>query len=328
MLRYGFFDSEITGYDEEGMPKFDRGESSDFLAMFISQIISDGVLAAPSTCFQVLAGGGMKLKLQPGFGIVRGHFAYSDEEIEITLDPAPKSYQRIDRIILRLNNPERMCEIVKLTGTPDSVPQPPELIRPAAGDYYELCLATVSVNSNQTEISQANITDTRADSRVCGFVTQLIDRIDTSVFYAQFLQFYEEFVEAADETHAEWVASMQGYLDGLQTSGNSQLQGIVDSLGSFEEASKSDFLEWFDQIREFVESLENGELLLRIKSYFDELTSLVTDDDIDAMIAGSYEKEETAGLFEITSETDIDAIIAGTYELQPEETGGIPEGGQ
>ena len=55
MLRYGFFDSEIVGYDEEGMPKFDRAESSDFLAMFISQIISDGVLAAPGDCFQVVA---------------------------------------------------------------------------------------------------------------------------------------------------------------------------------------------------------------------------------------------------------------------------------
>lgn len=29
-LRYGYFDSEINGYDEEGMPIFDRAESSDF----------------------------------------------------------------------------------------------------------------------------------------------------------------------------------------------------------------------------------------------------------------------------------------------------------
>ena len=53
MLRYGFFDSEIEGYDEEGMPIFDRGESSDFLALFISRIISSGILAEPGTCFQI-----------------------------------------------------------------------------------------------------------------------------------------------------------------------------------------------------------------------------------------------------------------------------------
>ena len=272
MLRYGFFDSEITGYDEEGMPQFDRAESSDFLAMFISKIISDGVLAAPSTCFQVLAGGGIKLKLQPGFGIIRGHFAYSDEEIEVVLDPAPKSYRRIDRIILRVNYPERKCEIVKLTGTPDVEPQPPELIRPAAGDYYELCLATVSVNSNQTEISQANITDTRPDSRVCGFVTQVIDHIDTSVFYAQFEQFYREFVEVSDnafaewddkferfynafaersnETYEQWAAAMREYLQGLESSVNDRLEKIVEIFETFKRESETAFQTWFQNVRD------------------------------------------------------------------------------
>ena len=74
-LRYGYFDSEISGYDEEGMPIFDRHATSDFMAMFISKIISDGVLADPADCFQVIAGDGMNLIVRPGFGIIRGRFA-------------------------------------------------------------------------------------------------------------------------------------------------------------------------------------------------------------------------------------------------------------
>lgn len=69
-FRYGFFDSEITGYDEEGMPQFDRAESSDFLALFIACIIRSGVLAVPGDNFQVLAGEGMTLLVRPGFGVV------------------------------------------------------------------------------------------------------------------------------------------------------------------------------------------------------------------------------------------------------------------
>lgn len=69
-LRYGYFDSEITGYDEEGMPIFDRAESSDFFALFISSLVSDGVLASPGDCFQVIAYEGMTLKVRPGFGII------------------------------------------------------------------------------------------------------------------------------------------------------------------------------------------------------------------------------------------------------------------
>lgn len=82
MLRYGFFDSEISGYDEEGMPIFDRAESSDFLAMFISHIISDGVLALPGDCFQVMAFEGMNLKVRPGFGIIKGRFAADTHDFD------------------------------------------------------------------------------------------------------------------------------------------------------------------------------------------------------------------------------------------------------
>ena len=54
-LRYGYFDSEIVGYDSEGMPILDRAESSDLLCLFFAMIVSDGVLAAPSNCFFVRA---------------------------------------------------------------------------------------------------------------------------------------------------------------------------------------------------------------------------------------------------------------------------------
>lgn len=117
MLRYGFFDSDIVGYDEEGMPIFDRAESSDFLAMFISQIISDGVLALPGDCFQVIADEGMSLKVRPGFGIVKGRFAMDTNDFDITISKAPSAYKRIDRVILRANYPDRLCEIVIKEGS-------------------------------------------------------------------------------------------------------------------------------------------------------------------------------------------------------------------
>lgn len=205
MLRYGFFDSEITGYDEEGMPIFDRAESSDFLAMFISRIVSDGVLGAPKDCFQVVAGEGMNLRVRPGFGIVKGRFAYDNKEAVIEIPNAPKAYKRIDRVVLRVNYLKRLCEIVVKEGTPDATPSPPELLQPASGDYYELCLANVSVNSNQTLITQSSIRDTRYDSSVCGVVTQVIDHIDTSVFYTQFNAFYDEFTKKSDTAYAKFL---------------------------------------------------------------------------------------------------------------------------
>lgn len=232
MLRYGFFDSEITGYDDDGMPIFDRAESSDFLAMFISHIISDGVLALPGDCFQVMAFEGMDLKVRPGFGIVKGRFAADTHDFDLTVSKAPSAYKRIDRVVLRANYLQRLCEIVIKEGEPAANPVPPELIQPASGDYYELCLATIAINSNQTVIMQSNITDTRYDSSVCGLVTQLIDHLDTSVFFTQLNAFYNEYVKKFNDNYADFILKMDSAYQNFYTQLNDLYNGYIDKYNT------------------------------------------------------------------------------------------------
>ena len=244
MLESGYFDSEIIGHDEEGMPEFDRAQSSDFLAMFISRIISDGVLASPGDCFQVVAYDGLTLKVRPGFGIVRGRFAADVEEFEIEISPGHPSYRRIDRVILRANYLQRLCEIIVREGEPEERPAVPDLIRPAAGDYYELCLAIVNVNAKQTVITQANITDTRYDSRVCGVVTQVIDHLDTSVFFAQLDAFYRDFVDKSNTSYEEFRQMAQNayqvfsddisrHLASLKQNSTDAYNNLMNTMNSF-----------------------------------------------------------------------------------------------
>lgn len=330
MMRFGYFDSEIIGEDDEGMPIFDRAESSDFTALFLSCIISDGVLAQPGDCFQVIAHEGMNLRIRPGFGMIKGRFAVDEQEADIYISAAPRTYKRIDRVILRANYLERLCEIVVREGTPAANPKPPALIRPASGDYYELCLANVTVNAEQTVITQANITDTRYDSSVCGVVTNIINRLDTSVFFAQLNQFYSEFVKKSDNSYDKFVGDMDKYLKGLMTAGDGQLAGIVKILTDFEAASEQQWNEWFDGIRNTLSSVENGEMLEELLRLIKELYEFATDQDIDAILGGTYvDVENTGGIFEVATEEDIDAIIGGTYEdtgedpVQPDVMGEI-----
>lgn len=225
-MRYAYFDSEITGVDEEGMPIFDRAENSEMLALIFAKLITNGVLAQPANCFQVLAASdsGLAVKVQPGFGMINGRFAYETATTTLTLEAAPTQYGRIDRIVLRCNYLERLIELTVKTGTPAASPRAPELLQPASGDYYELGLATIQVAANQTALSQSAITDTRADSSACGYVTQLIDHLDTKVFFAQFNQFYAEFVEKGNQSYDkfqrtqrdafnQWFANVKGQLD-------------------------------------------------------------------------------------------------------------------
>lgn len=295
MLRYGFFDSEITGYDEEGMPIFDRAESSDFLAMFISHLISDGVMAQPGDCFQVLAFEGMKLKIRPGFGMVKGRFVYDENDFYITVPAAPANLKRIDRVILRANYPQRLCEIMIIEGEPGSNPVPPDLIQPTNGDYYELCLATIDVNSNQAVITQSNITDTRYDSSVCGVVTQAIDHLDTSVFYAQLNQFYSEFVARSDNSYEQYISDMDGYLKELESSGNSRMAEIVAALQNFETMSEEQFVTWFNQMKDQLSEDTAGNLQKQITDLatntakqIEKIETPDFDDTGDVEVIGSF----------------------------------------
>lgn len=237
-MRYGYFDSEIIGTDSEGMPIFDRAETSDLFRLLFSKLVSNGVLASPSDCFQVVAAEGLNVTVRPGFGMINGAFAYDEAENTLTLEKAPAQYSRIDRIVLRCNYADRLCELVVKTGTVANNPVAPKIVQPAAGDYYELGLATVTVGANVTAVTQANITDTRMDSTVCGFITQLIDHLDTSVFFAQLDQFYTEFVS---KTEADYRLSREEYL--------AMCQDIVGTLNTFEKTAESDFDTWFDTIK-------------------------------------------------------------------------------
>lgn len=303
MLRYGFFDSEIIGYDDEDMPIFDRAESSDFLAMFISQLVSDGVLALPGDSFQVLADEGMNLKVRPGFGIVKGRFAMDTNDFDITVSKAPSAYKRIDRVILRANYLQRLCEIVIKEGEPGEKPVPPELTRPVAGDYFELCLANIQVSADQKVITQSNITDTRYDSSVCGVVTQLISHLDTSVFFKQLNAFYQEFVDKSNISYDNFVSMAQtaydsltqmmnesytkftqqgealyteytGYIEALKAKGDSDLASITQQLINFRNTNEAGFLEWFEAIKGIFSTDAMGELILKMQTLNEQVEEI------------------------------------------------------
>ena len=194
-------------------------------------------MAVPGDCFQVLAGEGMAVRVRPGFGVVEGRLAYDDEEANIALEAADAQNRRIDRVILRANYPDRKCEILIRAGTPAVDPQPPELVRDGA-DYFEMCLAEVAVRANQTAVTQADITDTRADTDVCGWVTQAIQQVDTHTLFLQWQAAYQQFYEESGAEFDAWMGELHAILDGDAVSNlmsaieenSTAIQGIAKEL--------------------------------------------------------------------------------------------------
>lgn len=183
-VTYGFFNS-VNG---------DRTYNADQISDYFLKLISNGVFATPSDAMQVQAASGMNVNVSAGWGFINCKWIKNDASYSLQLDAPDIVLNRIDRIVLRMDPSAAVRSIVITVkkGTPAATPQPPALTR-SAGGVWELSLAQVAVNAGATAITAADITDERADTSVCGYVTGLIDQIDTTNLFAQFTAAFNDW---------------------------------------------------------------------------------------------------------------------------------------
>lgn len=172
MMKYFPFDSNITGYDNEGYPIYDRPADSSLLRGVISQFVSTGIFPI-ANCFKVEASEGMLITVKPGSAVINGVTAMEETTRTLTVQSSDTTYDRIDTVVLRYNNDisVRSIDLYVLEGTPAATPTPPTLTRQT--DYYELGLANLYIPVNSAVISDERITDTRTDEERCGYAKGL-----------------------------------------------------------------------------------------------------------------------------------------------------------
>lgn len=192
-IRCGFFNS----VDE------DRLYSADDMNKPYELLVSNGVFATqqgtPSNYLQVYSESGLTVRIKAGRGIFFDKWFLSDSDLVLSIDPAEPTLSRIDSIVVRVDKTEdvRGASIIVKKGTPNSTPQPPALTRT---DYVmEYRLANITLAPSVVSISQANIQDTRGLSE-CGWVTSLIQQLDTSTLYEQWQTGFDEWFRTVKET--------------------------------------------------------------------------------------------------------------------------------
>ena len=201
-IRSGFFNS-IDG---------DRLYNADDMNRPYKDVISNGVFPNPSTNLQVYTSSGMTVQILEGGGMFGGGWAYNDAPVLLTLQAGETNLNRIDAIVIARDTSElvRATRVYVKKGTPASSPVAPTMER---NEYLnEYCLATVRVNSGTTTLTQSMITDTRMNSDVCGWVTGLIEQVDTSTLFEQWQTAYEEQYESNTNAFNKWFADLQGLL--------------------------------------------------------------------------------------------------------------------
>ena len=195
-ITYGFFNS-VNG---------DRRYDADQMSEYFNGLVSDGVYEDVGNALQVLATGtDMTVNVQTGRGIIDCKWIKNDTILPLTVTASHATLPRYTAVVMRLDRSNRQMLITTVDGEAASTP-----VEPTMSDtdtVKELCLAMIYVGAGVTAITQDKINDRRPSSS-CGWVTGLIDQVDTSTLFLQYQTAYENYFAYVQEQFNDFLSSL------------------------------------------------------------------------------------------------------------------------
>lgn len=211
-----------------------RYKANDF-AEYFNSLITNGIFPNPATNLQVMANNNnMTVTLKLGKAWINGYIYINTDDLILNVAVADGVLNRIDRVVLRMDTTQRKIYAYVKKGVFASTPVASTLQRDA--DAYELALADIYVSKGAVNIVQANVTDVRLNSDLCGIVSSLI-KPDTTSIFNQYLDWYQR--------------TTQGYENDIST-----------TKQNFER----DFNAWFDTVKGSLSDDVAGNLLNMINA--------------------------------------------------------------
>lgn len=305
----GFFNAQLVGEDE-----YDRVYLAEQFAAYFASFIGNGVYGTSMQKLEVIAqtDPDMSVRVLAGEAWINGWWYRNTDEYTLSLDIGDGVLSRIDLIVLRWGNKERDMWLRVIKGEASSNPVAPQIVRNA--DYYDLQLASITVAKGAFKITQSSIEDTRSRNDVCGWVTGVVDQIDTTDLYNQFTTYFNEFKTKHEADFDEWTkVQTQEYLTyiaqqkGLLDNYIAKLQSDYDTWTMAQKQSydtwytlnttqwSNQFDNWFDSIKLKLDGNVAGNLQLQI----DELESRQPT-DVVANIAHNMDDYICCDMYETT----------------------------
>ena len=214
----GFFNAQLVN------EKYDRVYDAGNFAEYFSTFIGDGVFAEPSNQLKVVPKSGLTVTLKAGKAFIEGYWYKLDEDMDFKLSANSTSYPINDLIVISLNKSSRTIAAEKKENVSSMLPT-------NNGTVHELVVASISVGVGANTITESNITDRRANTSYCGFVTGTVEQIDIGELLTQFeSQFDDWFKTIKGKLTNDVAGSLQNQIDELSESVQNDLNATEQKI--------------------------------------------------------------------------------------------------
>lgn len=199
---------------------YDREYVADDFARYFRSFIGSGVFMEKSDNLQVVANDDMTVTLKAGSAIINGYRYDNESDITITLTPADGILNRIDRIAVTWSKGDRDIHYTVREGTKSYEPSAPECRRNE--EFKDYVVADILVSAGAISVRQADITDQRLNSEICGLAVPFSE-VDTAKLYLQIQDDLKKFQTSEQAEFAKWFEAMKDQLS-KDAAGNLQNQ--------------------------------------------------------------------------------------------------------
>lgn len=207
-ITYGFFNAT-----KQSNGTYDRAYNSDQISDMFEGLVSDGVFESIGDAMIVTAKSGMTVQVGTGRASIDGRWIKNDAKMNITLAASSIALNRWSAIVIRLNMSSRTMSIVEKVGTATTNPVKPSLTN--SNTVKEKCLAYVYVKAGAGSITQVDISDVRADTSVCGWVTGVIKQVDTRQLFLQYQAAYKRQLATMQAWETQQKAAFDTWFSAL-----------------------------------------------------------------------------------------------------------------
>ena len=199
MWTSGFFNS-VNG---------DRVYNADQMSGIFEGLITDGVYESVGNKLAVQPNSGMTIQIATGRGWFAKRWVDNDTPYLIALEAADVTLNRWAAVCIRVDTTEGVRNAVPYVkyGEYATTPAKPTMTRTETVKEY--CLGYVYIKAGASAITAADITDTRADVSLCGWVTGLIEQLNSTTLWTQWTAlFYDWFNSLQDRINENTEAML------------------------------------------------------------------------------------------------------------------------
>jgi len=221
----------------------DRVYNADDMEEWLRPFFVTGVFNGQ---MQVTANDDMSVTVAPGYTNINGKVKRFPNNLVLDLETASGTLNRIDSVIVRRDDTARDIDIIVVKGGYAEHPTPPELVR--TGGKYDLKLCDIYVAAGAIEITQEDITDTRADSSLCGWVVATVTEIDFSQITAQFNAYFARYQAMITQQYATYLAIIDNY----ENQGYAAYQSMLSTFQDYQTEQVARFNALYEEMRDLI----------------------------------------------------------------------------